>query len=159
MEGRVLDEGLAVASILPSPYQPATSLDSMSGPDEPTSSDWSALRWILLGLAGIALAAAIGLAAANLVHQPVGLTGEPVSAGSALEPATGTPGRTVPKTVPSNPPPKQGSVGPRGPEAPFRHHGHNYHRDDHHRDGHHRDDRHPGGHLHGGDGHHRDDDD
>lgn len=121
----------------------------MSSPDEPTSSDWSALRWILLGLAGIALAAAIGLAAANLVHQPVGLTGEPVSAGSALEPATGTPGRTVPKPGPSNPPPEQGSVGPPRSEAPFHHHGRNHDRDDHHR----------GRDHHGGDDRHRDDDD
>lgn len=48
--------------------------------------EWSLARWLLLGISGIALAVAIALAAGNLADQPVGISGEPVSAGSALEP-------------------------------------------------------------------------
>ena len=48
--------------------------------------EWSLARWLLLGISGIALAVAIALAAGNLADRPVGISGEPVSAGSALEP-------------------------------------------------------------------------
>ncbi|MGK2956438.1 MAG: hypothetical protein ACSLFI_12320 [Solirubrobacterales bacterium] len=51
------------------------------------SGEWGLGRWLLLGIFGIALAVAIALAAGSLASQPIGLSGEPVSAGSALEPA------------------------------------------------------------------------
>lgn len=55
--------------------------------------------WLALGLLGIGLAVAIALVARNLADQPVGIAGEPVSAGRALDPprksASGTnPGGT-----------------------------------------------------------------
>lgn len=56
-----------------------------------------AALWLLAGLAGIALAVAIALVATNLVRQPVGLAGEPVSAGRALEPVEPPPGQTAPE--------------------------------------------------------------
>lgn len=52
--------------------------------------EWSLGRWLLLGAFGVALAVAIALVAGNLADQPVGISGEPVSAGTALEPASGT---------------------------------------------------------------------
>ncbi|MCO5316252.1 MAG: hypothetical protein M9938_08840 [Solirubrobacterales bacterium] len=122
----------------------------MSEPEEPGSGDWSALRWILLGLVGIVLAVAIALAAANLIRQPVGLAGEPVSAGSALEPAVGAPGRTVaPKPAATNPRPDQASKLP-GSNGPSDQHGD---------DEHHKDDDHPENDHHSDDEHHKDDDD
>lgn len=51
------------------------------------------LPWILAGLAGLVAAAALGLAASRLTEPPVGLSGEPVSAGEAL-----APGRTTATT-------------------------------------------------------------
>ncbi len=54
--------------------------------------------WLALGLLGIGLAVAIALVARNLADQPVGIAGEPVSAGRALDPprdrnASSNPGR------------------------------------------------------------------
>jgi hypothetical protein len=46
----------------------------------------SALRWILLALLGLLVAAGISLAASNLVSQRIGLAAEPLSAGKALAP-------------------------------------------------------------------------
>jgi hypothetical protein len=42
--------------------------------------------WILLALAGLALAVALSLAASNLSTQPIGLSGEPLRAGDRLAP-------------------------------------------------------------------------
>lgn len=121
----------------------------MSEPEKRPSSDWSARRWFLLGLAGIALAVAIALAAVNLVRQPVGLTGEPVSAGSALEPASGAPGRTVaPKPPVGNPRPEDSSTVPGSTDTSDQHDDDDHHKDD----GHAREDH------HGDDDHHQDDD-
>jgi len=60
----------------------------MKEPEDRIPGDWSTWHWLLLGLLGVALAVAIALVAGGLASQPVGLTGEPVSAGSALDPAT-----------------------------------------------------------------------
>ena len=49
--------------------------------------EWSLARWLLLGISGIALAVAIALAAGNLADQPVGISGEPVSAGLGAYPS------------------------------------------------------------------------
>lgn len=46
----------------------------------------SLARWLALGFLGIGLAVAIALVARNLADQPVGIAGEPVSAGRALDP-------------------------------------------------------------------------
>lgn len=59
--------------------------------------EWSFGRWLLLGAFGIALAVAIALVAGNLADQPVGISGEPVSAGSALEPTSASGGSAVTK--------------------------------------------------------------
>jgi|GEM_PF-3166841 len=53
--------------------------------------DWGIWQWLALGVLGIVLALAIALAAGRLASQPVGLAGEPVSAASAMEPASTTP--------------------------------------------------------------------
>jgi hypothetical protein len=47
------------------------------------------LRWIGLALLGIAVAAAVAIAASNLASQQIGLASESISAGDALAPATG----------------------------------------------------------------------
>ena len=59
----------------------------MNSQQEPTPGDWGKWQWIVLGVGGILLAVAIALAAGSLARQPVGLSGEPVSAGSVLDPA------------------------------------------------------------------------
>jgi hypothetical protein len=46
-----------------------------------------------LALLGVVVAAGIGLAASRLVSQPIGLSGEPVSAGGDLAPAPARPAR------------------------------------------------------------------
>lgn len=43
-------------------------------------------RWIALALVGLAVAAAVSLAASRLVSERIGLTAEPVSAGKELAP-------------------------------------------------------------------------
>ena len=44
------------------------------------------IRWILLALLGLAVAAGVSLAASQLVSQRIGLAAEPVSAGKELAP-------------------------------------------------------------------------
>ena len=44
--------------------------------------------WILIALAGLAIAVALSVAASNLSTQPIGLEGEPLRAGEKLAPAT-----------------------------------------------------------------------
>lgn len=44
------------------------------------------LRWSLLALAGLLAAIVVGVAAAALISQQIGLSSEPVRAGSALAP-------------------------------------------------------------------------
>lgn len=47
----------------------------------------AALRWAGLALLGIAIAAAVSVAASRLASQQIGLASEPISAGDALAPA------------------------------------------------------------------------
>ena len=47
----------------------------------------SALRWLLLALAGLAVAIAVALAASELASERIGLSSEPVRAGESLAPA------------------------------------------------------------------------
>jgi hypothetical protein len=44
--------------------------------------------WILLALAGLALAVVLSVTASNLSTQPIGLSGEPLRAGDRLAPAS-----------------------------------------------------------------------
>ncbi len=44
------------------------------------------LRWTLLGLLGLAVAAGVSVAASHLVSQRIGLASEPLSAGRELAP-------------------------------------------------------------------------
>lgn len=44
------------------------------------------IRWILLALVGLAVAAGVSVAASQLVSQRIGLAAEPVSAGKDLAP-------------------------------------------------------------------------
>ena len=44
--------------------------------------------WILLALAGLAIAVALSVTASNLSTQPIGLSGEPLRAGDRLAPAS-----------------------------------------------------------------------
>ena len=46
--------------------------------------------WILIALAGLAIAVALSVAASNLSTQPIGLEGEPLRAGERLAPVTVT---------------------------------------------------------------------
>ncbi|HRV59061.1 MAG: hypothetical protein KDB54_11945 [Solirubrobacterales bacterium] len=62
----------------------------MTDRKEAIPGEWGRWRWIALLACGIVLAVAIALVAGSLAHQPVGLSGEPVSAGSALVPANVT---------------------------------------------------------------------
>ncbi len=49
------------------------------------------LRWSLLALAGLVAAVAVGVAAAALTSQQIGLSSEPVRAGEALAPKSAKP--------------------------------------------------------------------
>jgi hypothetical protein len=53
----------------------------------------TAIRWIALALAGLAVAAGVSLAASQLVSERIGLAAEPVSAGKELAPAGQSRGR------------------------------------------------------------------
>jgi hypothetical protein len=55
--------------------------------------------WILLALAGLAVAVALSVTASNLSTQPIGLSGEPLRAGEKLAPPSVT--RTVIVTTPA----------------------------------------------------------
>src|SRR3954453_4627848 len=46
--------------------------------------------WVLLALAGLAVAVALSVTASNLSTQPIGLSGEPLRAGDRLAPTTAT---------------------------------------------------------------------
>jgi hypothetical protein len=48
-------------------------------------------KWVLLALAGLAVAIGIAIAAANLTSQQIGIASESVSAGDALAPALQAP--------------------------------------------------------------------
>jgi hypothetical protein len=45
------------------------------------------MRWFLLALLGIAIAAGVSVAASRLASQQIGLASQPISAGDALAPA------------------------------------------------------------------------
>ncbi len=86
----------------------------MIGRKERNSGNQGVWKWVALGACGIVLAFAIALVAGNLAEQPVGLTGEPVSAGSALAPATSTttqPAKERRKVQPARNRPKDGQNG------------------------------------------------
>jgi hypothetical protein len=53
------------------------------------------IGWILLGIAGLAVAVALSLAASTLSTQPIGLSGEPLRAGERLAPPSATSRRTT----------------------------------------------------------------
>jgi hypothetical protein len=46
------------------------------------------IRWALIALLGLAVAALVSLSASELTSQPVGLASEPLTAGDQLAPAT-----------------------------------------------------------------------
>ncbi len=46
------------------------------------------IKWIGLALLGLAIAAAVGIAASNLASREIGLASEPIEAGDALAPAS-----------------------------------------------------------------------
>lgn len=50
------------------------------------------LKWILLALLGIAVAAAVAIAASSLASRQIGLASEPISAGDALAPTASSKG-------------------------------------------------------------------
>jgi hypothetical protein len=55
--------------------------------------------WILLALAGLALAVVLSVTASNLSTQPIGLSGEPLRAGDKLAPASVTRDTTTTTTA------------------------------------------------------------
>jgi hypothetical protein len=46
----------------------------------------AAIRWVVLALLGLLIAAGVSIAASSLVSQQIGLASEPISAGDALAP-------------------------------------------------------------------------
>src|SRR4051795_6396181 len=68
--------------------------------------------WILLALAGLAVAVALSVTASNLSTQPIGLSGEPLRAGDRLAPtnATRTPASVQKKAKPHVKPGSTGSA-------------------------------------------------
>jgi len=54
-------------------------------------------RWILLALAGLAIAIGVAIAAANLTSRQIGIANESVSAGDSLAPALQVPGPGKPR--------------------------------------------------------------
>src|SRR3954454_13137832 len=59
------------------------------------------ISWMLLGLAGLAIAIGVAIAAANLTSRQIGIASESVSAGDALAPALSVPGKQ-PSHAPSH---------------------------------------------------------
>jgi hypothetical protein len=55
--------------------------------------------WILLALAGLAVAVALSVTASNLSTQPIGLSGQPLRAGARLAPPVVTTPASVPKSA------------------------------------------------------------
>jgi hypothetical protein len=60
------------------------------------------LKWIGLALLGIAIAAAVAIAAGNLVSRQIGLASEPIEAGKALAPKSDV--RARPRSKPGQSP-------------------------------------------------------
>ena len=60
------------------------------------------IRWVLIALAGLAVAAVVSLSASDLTSQPVGLSSEPLTAGDQLAPRSAVT-RTVTRTVTTRP--------------------------------------------------------
>jgi hypothetical protein len=56
------------------------------------------IRWVLIALLGLAVAALVSLSASDLTSQPVGLSSEPLTAGDQLAPRT-TVTRTITRTA------------------------------------------------------------
>jgi hypothetical protein len=88
-------------------------------------------KWVLLALAGLAVAIAVAIAAANLTGQQIGIASESVSAGDALAPALHVPAAQKPggggenpgsnpgeKTTPAESPPALEETIPPAEEAP-----------------------------------------
>ena len=57
------------------------------------------IRWALIALLGLAVAALVSLSASALTSQSVGLSSEPLTAGEQLAPSRTTVTRTVTRTV------------------------------------------------------------
>jgi hypothetical protein len=57
--------------------------------------------WILIAVAGLAIAVALSVAASNLSTQPIGLSGEPLRAGVRLAPAAPTHRHARPQATPT----------------------------------------------------------
>jgi hypothetical protein len=55
--------------------------------------------WILVALVGLAVAVALSVTASNLSTQPIGLSGDPLRAGTRLAPPAVTTPASVPKTA------------------------------------------------------------
>ena len=109
-------------------------------------------KWVLLALAGLAVAIAVAIAAANLTGQQIGIASESVSAGDSLAPALNVPAEQQPEgggeqpgtdggettTVPTEPEPGTGeettppeeSVEPPGESGGDDHGGHGSDGDD-----------------------------
>lgn len=79
------------------------SQNSGGGPGGPGELARRYLGWMLFGVFGIGVAVGIALVAGQLASQPVGITGEPVSATSSLaSPLDGPPGNTRRKAAKRN---------------------------------------------------------
>lgn len=53
------------------------------------------LKWVLLALAGLAIAIGVAIAAANLTSRQIGIASESVSAGDSLAPSLSVPAETT----------------------------------------------------------------
>jgi hypothetical protein len=78
------------------------------------------VRWIVLALLGVLIAAGVSIAASSLVSQQIGLDSEPISAGDALAPQAPSPAhrhkedrqKAPPAKTPTAPPPAETTVPP-----------------------------------------------
>lgn len=59
------------------------------------------IGWVLLGVAGVALAVGITMTATSLTSQRIGLASEPLTAGQELVPTVTQPTRTTVRTAPA----------------------------------------------------------
>ncbi|HET6569867.1 MAG TPA: hypothetical protein VFG58_00050, partial [Solirubrobacterales bacterium] len=75
------------------------------------------LKWLGLALLGIAVAAAVAIAAGNLAGQQIGLSSEPISAGDALAPRAASQANPKVEPEPASPPEKPAPEPTTSPET------------------------------------------
>jgi hypothetical protein len=78
----------------------------------------SSLRWPLLALLGLLVAAAIAFLATRAVNTDIGISSEPPTAGQSLSPALGKPAPQRPRPSTTSTPSRTATVTVPSPSAP-----------------------------------------